>query len=63
MVRRSLLLFILPPLIGTVLQSLFYGLSLNWASITLSILILFLRIQSRGLFTDCSDWNLQPAPF
>lgn len=51
-VHRSLLLFILPPLIGTVLQSLFYGLSLNWASITLSILILFLRIQSRGLFTD-----------
>lgn len=51
-VHRSLLLFILPPLIGTVLQNLFYGLSLNWASITLSILILFLRIQSRGLCTD-----------
>lgn len=51
-VHRSMLLFILPPLIGTVLQSLFYGLSLTWASITISILILFLRIQNRGLFTD-----------
>ncbi|MDW7659412.1 MAG: diguanylate cyclase [Bacillota bacterium] len=51
-VHRSLLLFILPPLIGTVLQSLFFGLSLTWASITVSILIIFLRIQNRGLFTD-----------
>jgi diguanylate cyclase (GGDEF)-like protein len=50
--HRSLLLFILPPLVGTVLQSLFYGLSLNWASIAISILIIFLRIQNRGLFTD-----------
>jgi diguanylate cyclase (GGDEF)-like protein len=50
--HRSLLLFIIPPLVGTVLQSMFYGLSLTWASIAVSILIIFLRIQNRGLFTD-----------
>ena len=50
--HRALLLFVVPPLFGTVLQVLFYGLSLNWASITLSILIVFLLIQNRGLSTD-----------
>ncbi len=52
LVSKSLLLFILPPLIGTILQSIFYGLVLYWPSITLAILMLYIRIQSRNLFTD-----------
>lgn len=50
--HRTLLLFIVPPLAGAFLQSLFYGLSLTWASITISILIVFLGIQNRGLNID-----------
>ncbi len=52
LISNSLLFFVLPPLIGTVLQSIFYGLILYWPSVTLSILIFFIRVQSRNLFTD-----------
>jgi diguanylate cyclase (GGDEF)-like protein len=50
--NRALLVFIVPPLIGTVAQLVFYGLSLNGAAITISALIVYLRIQNRGLSTD-----------
>jgi len=50
--NRALLVFIVPPLVGTIAQMIFYGLSLNGASITISALIVYLRIQNRGLSTD-----------
>jgi diguanylate cyclase (GGDEF) domain len=48
----SLLLFVLPPFIGGIVQSLFYGVSIIWACTTLSILIIFINIQSNQLNTD-----------
>ena len=48
----AMLLYALPPVIGSVLQVLFYGLSLNWASTMISVLIVYLNIQDRGLNTD-----------
>lgn len=49
---KSLLLFPIPQLTGSILQSLFYGLSLNWSCMMLSILIIYFNIQDVGLNTD-----------
>jgi diguanylate cyclase (GGDEF)-like protein len=49
---RALLLFIVPPVTGAILQVLFYGLSLNWPSMMISVVIIYLQIQDRGLHTD-----------
>lgn len=49
---RALLLFIVPQVIGTSLQVVFYGLSLNWAAMMVAILIVYLHLQDRGLNTD-----------
>lgn len=51
-VYLSLLLFALPPFIGGIVQSLFYGVSIIWACTTLSVLIIFINIQSNQLNTD-----------
>ncbi len=48
----AMLLFILPPVAGSILQILFYGLFLNWPSMMISVLIVYLQIQDRGLNTD-----------
>ncbi|MEA4888053.1 MAG: GGDEF domain-containing protein [Clostridiaceae bacterium] len=48
----AMLLFILPPVAGSILQVLFYGLFLNWPSMMISVLIVYLQIQDRGLNTD-----------
>lgn len=48
----SLLLFVLPPFIGGIIQSLFYGVSIIWACTTLSVLIIFINIQSNQINTD-----------
>lgn len=48
----ALLLYILPQLIGSILQCFIYGLSMNWPFMMLSILIVFLHIQSKGQYTD-----------
>ncbi|HBP38063.1 MAG TPA: hypothetical protein DD640_04860 [Clostridiales bacterium] len=48
----AMLLYALPPVIGSILQVLFYGLSLNWTSTMISVLIVYLNIQDRGLNTD-----------
>jgi diguanylate cyclase (GGDEF)-like protein len=48
----SLLLFAIPQIIGSSLQSFFYGLSLNWTVMMLSLLIIYFNIQDRGLNTD-----------
>jgi len=47
-----LLLFIVPPVAGIILQLMFYGLSIILNSIMLSLLIVFLNIQSKDAFTD-----------
>jgi diguanylate cyclase (GGDEF)-like protein len=48
----SLLMFVIPPLIGGIAQSLFYGISLIWTCATVSILIIFINIQNSQLYTD-----------
>lgn len=48
----SLLLFSVPPMAAGVLQGFFYGLSLVWGSLTLSLLIVFVNMQSNYLYTD-----------
>ena len=45
-------LFALPPFIGGIIQSLFYGVSIIWACTALSILIIFINIQNNQLYTD-----------
>lgn len=47
-----LMLFSLPPFIGSLIQAFFYGLSLIWSSVTISLLIAHLYIQNRKLNTD-----------
>jgi diguanylate cyclase (GGDEF)-like protein len=44
--------FCLPPLVGSIMQSLVYGLLLNWSSMMVGILILYLWIQNRSINTD-----------
>ncbi len=47
-----ILAFAIPPFIGGVLQTLFYGLSLIWVCMTISVLIVFINIQTDQLNTD-----------
>lgn len=51
-VYHSLVLFALPPFIGGIVQSLFYGVSIIWACTAISVLIIFINIQSNQLNTD-----------
>lgn len=48
----ALLLFAAPQVAGSVLQISIYGLSMNWPFMMLSVLIVFMHIQSRGQYTD-----------
>lgn len=48
----SLLLFFLPPAVGSTIQVMDYGVSYNWVGTTLSLLIIYFNIQNRGLNTD-----------
>jgi diguanylate cyclase (GGDEF)-like protein len=48
----SLLLFFIPPTIGTLIQTNVYGVSYNWVGMALSVLIIYFNIQNRGLNTD-----------
>lgn len=47
-----ILLFAIPPSIGGLIQVAFYGLSLIWVCMTLSILIIFINVQNNQLYTD-----------
>ena len=47
-----ILAFAVPPFIGGVFQTLFYGLSLIWVCMTVSVLIVFINIQADQLNTD-----------
>lgn len=44
--------FILPPLVGGILQALFYGLSLIWVNVVISLLMIFVNIQNQQINTD-----------
>lgn len=46
------LAFAVPPVIGGVLQAIFYGFSLIWPCVTVSILIIFINIQNDQLYRD-----------
>lgn len=48
----SLLLFPIPPIIGTVIQIGNYGVSYGWDGVTISLLIIYFNIQDRNLNTD-----------
>ncbi len=47
-----MLLFILPPIAGIILQAIFYGYSLILIGSTISILIVFLHVQKKAIHTD-----------
>ncbi len=47
-----LLLFAVPPAVGGLLQSLIYGLVVLWPSLTISLLIIYVFIQSKTINTD-----------
>lgn len=47
-----LVIFAIPPLVGGTIQTVFYGVSLIWIGMTLSVLIIFLSIQNDQLYTD-----------
>ena len=47
-----LMLFYLPPVIGTLIQTFCYGTSYNWIGMMLSLLIIYFYLQDRGLITD-----------
>lgn len=49
---RPLLLFVLPPAIGVVLQMLIYGTNMMLGGVTISLLIVYLNIQNESLYTD-----------
>lgn len=48
----SLLIFIVPPLIGSIAQTIFYGINLTWINLTLSIFIIYMNIQNKQLSLD-----------
>lgn len=49
---RALLFYGLPPFLGGIVQSFFYGVSLIWICSTLSVLVIFIYIQNDSLHTD-----------
>lgn len=50
--RFPLLLFAVPPMLGGVVQSLFFGVTLLWPGVALSLLMVYLSIESDLLITD-----------
>ncbi|MFZ5975594.1 MAG: GGDEF domain-containing protein [Bacillota bacterium] len=48
----AMLLFALPPFIGSLLQILFYGISFLWSCAALSLLFVFISIQNHRLNSD-----------
>jgi len=47
-----LVLFIIFPVIAAVLQMLYFGMSVIWISVVLSLLIIFVNVQNRQILTD-----------
>jgi diguanylate cyclase (GGDEF)-like protein len=48
----TLLLFFLPQTAGIIIQGIFYGYTTNWIGMMLSLLVIYMNIQSRNLNTD-----------
>lgn len=48
----SLLTFFVPVTVGSLMQTLFYGLVLSWSSMTLSALLIYFNVQDNRLDTD-----------
>lgn len=46
------IIFLLPILIGSILQMLFYGLSLTWASLSISMISIYINVQSESSAVD-----------
>ena len=49
---RSLLVFALPPLIGGLIQTFYYGVATLWSSVAFSVLMIYLNIQNVQMHTD-----------
>jgi diguanylate cyclase (GGDEF)-like protein len=49
---RYMAIFIIPPLFAGILQWLYYGLSLIWISVVLSIILVYTNVLSRQILTD-----------
>ena len=47
-----ILLFALPPFIGSIVQILYNGIPLIWLCMTISILMVFINVQNQELYTD-----------
>ncbi|MEA4894551.1 MAG: diguanylate cyclase [Oscillospiraceae bacterium] len=48
----SLIVFTLPPLIGSIIQVFHFGIALIWPGISVSLLIIYINIQKNQLYTD-----------
>lgn len=48
----SLISFAFPPFFGAVIQTMFYGISIIWICMSMSLLIVFINIQNKQLYTD-----------
>ena len=48
----SMVIFLAPILIGVILQACFYGVSLQWPSVAIGIVGLFLTIQNQSIYRD-----------
>ncbi|NLI20840.1 MAG: GGDEF domain-containing protein [Clostridiales bacterium] len=49
---RYMALFIIPPLLAGLLQWMYYGLSVIWTSVVLSIIMVYVNVLSRQISTD-----------
>ncbi len=47
-----MLVFSIPPMVGGIIQSLIYGISLIWPCVTFSALIIFIKMQNSQLYID-----------
>lgn len=47
-----MVLFMLPPVIGTIIQVLFYGVTVLWSSMTISIFLIYTNVQSSQIHLD-----------
>ncbi|MFS0781983.1 GGDEF domain-containing protein [Bacillus sp. 1P06AnD] len=45
-------LFPIPPLIGSIIQMLFYGISLIWVGLLISVFFIFIHFQNKQVYTD-----------
>lgn len=48
----AIIIYPVPIIIGSVLQVIWYGLALNWITMSISVLLVFIHLENRGLNTD-----------